>query len=396
MVIYSHDTYGLGHLRRCLKISEALNHTYPELTILLLTGSSYAGRYPLPEGMDFIKLPAVVKVSDNTYRPRSLGISFTEILELRQNLIFEAVRTFNPALLLVDHSPLGMKGELKKTLFWLKEENPRCQLVLGLRDIIDEPAKVIADWEAEGVHKFLDLTYDRIFVYGTPEVFDLVGSYSFGQLARAKTSYTGFITNPTGGPTNIETRIDRRHLTKEVFLTLGGGEDGGEIVATYLSMLSQYRSRVDIRTTIVTGPLFPDPARSILEAEARALGVEFTDFIPDLAGHLKRADLVVSMGGYNTVAEILATARKALIIPRTYPRKEQLIRAQRLSDMGLVSFIPPDQLTPAVLFDTISSLLSREDDPLAEARETRLLPLDGAAKVASLCYPMLKTPLEVH
>ena len=128
VMIYSHDTYGLGHLRRCLKISEGLKRVYPELSILLLTGSPHAGRYPLPEGMDFIKLPSVVKTGEASYLPRSLKSSFDTVLELRQNIILEAAKAFEPTMMLVDHSPLGMKGELKKTLFWLKERNPQCQL----------------------------------------------------------------------------------------------------------------------------------------------------------------------------------------------------------------------------------------------------------------------------
>ena len=133
MVIYSPDTYGLGHLRRCLKIVEALKAVHPDLSILLLTGAPHASRYPLPEAVDSVKLPAVVKTGANLYQARSLGISITETLGLRQNLIFEAVKTFSPQLMLVDHSPVGVKGELQKTLRWISKQRSPCKSLLGFR-----------------------------------------------------------------------------------------------------------------------------------------------------------------------------------------------------------------------------------------------------------------------
>ena len=395
MVIYSPDTYGLGHVRRCIKIVEALKALHPELSVLLLTGSPHAGRFPLPDGVDFVKLPQVVKTGANNYQARSFGISITETLELRQNLICEAVKTFRPQLMLVDHSPIGVKGELRKTLLWLKRHNPMCQIVLGMRDIIDEPQAVLATWHAESIHQVLESTYHRIFVYGAPEIFDPVTEYRFGASSRAKTSYTGFITDPPAESTN-QRAVTRRKDVKEVFLTVGGGEDGMEIVDTFLRMQSLSRNGTQYLTTIVTGPFFPKQAGLDLAILAKALHVDFREFVPNIAPHLRNADLVISMGGYNTVTELLMLARKALIIPRTHPRKEQLIRAQRLSELGLVSFIRPDQLTPSSLYESVSALLESEEQPLEEARRRRTLPLDGAARLAALCSPMLNIPMAVE
>ena len=393
-LIYSHDTYGLGHLRRCLKISKALKDAYPDISILLVTGSPHAGRYPLPEDVDFVKLPAVVKTSAYGYRPRSLGGSFSDVLELRQNIIFEAVRTFDPNLLIVDHSPLGMKGEVLKTLLWLRQQNSPCHKILGLRDVIDSPETVIASWKAEGVYEVLDKVYDQIVIYGTQEFFDPVRSYQFSESAYAKTSFVGFITSGFQDY-GLTPQSERDDGVKEVFITVGGGEDGVEIIETYLNMLSRHGKRLNARSTIVTGPFFPEPAKSLLSAFARTLQVEFLDFVPDISLYLQRADLVVSMGGYNTATEILSNAGKALIIPRSFPRKEQLIRAQRLSEMGLVSYIAPEQLNPDDLYETVSTLLSKSDKPLVEARKKGVLALDGGAQMASLCHKYLEAPIEV-
>jgi predicted glycosyltransferase len=119
--------------------------------------------------------------------------------------------------------------------------------------------------------------------------------------------------------------------------------------------------------------------------------VRLEEFVPELSLHLQKADLVISMGGYNTVTEILAQARKALLVPRIYPRREQLLRAQRLSDLGLVNYISPEELTPARMFEAVGSMLKDEKEPLVEARCKKLLPLDGAFNLAEHCRPILKT-----
>lgn len=387
-LIYSHDTFGLGHFRRCLKIAKALKINYPESSILLVTGQPQAERYLLPEGTDFIKLPAVVKVGDNCYQPRSLGGSFENIFELRQNLIFEALRTFQPHLLLVDHSPLGMKGEIKKTLLELKNQSHPPSIVLGLRDILDEPEKVCTVWESEGIYPVLDETYDRIFIYGSSEFFDPTSAYRFGEKAKSKTCFTGFISdgNPVSGPTRVK---KRRFAKQKILLTIGGGEDGMEIVYNYLLMLKEFGDEIKTTTTIVLGPFMQEKWKRMLNTEAVGLAVRFEEFLPELANHFEQADLVISMGGYNTVVEILSSARKALIIPRVFPRKEQLLRAQRLSKLGLVNYISPMDLSPASLFEAVRSMINDPTSNLIQSRQGNLLQLDGASKLAEFCRPLL-------
>ncbi len=390
ILIYSHDTFGLGHFRRCLKIAKAFRSVFPESSILIVTGQPQAERYRLPDGVDSLQLPAVVKTGENKYRPRSLGNSFEQIFELRQNLIFEAARVFNPHLFLVDHSPLGMKREAQKTLFWLKEQGKQTSLVLGLRDILDEPKKVCETWRREGVYPVLENLYDQIFIYGTPELFDPVSAYAFGEKARAKTRFTGFITEGKSAPDD-----DNRTAggSKQILLTIGGGEDGAEIIETYLQMLVDYGSRLGAETTIITGPFLGEEKRKHLAQKAEGLPVRLEEFVPDLTPHLHESDLVISMGGYNTITEILAQARKALIIPRIFPRTEQLIRAQKLSKTGLVNYISPQELTVGRLYETVTTMLKTEREPLVEGRQKNILPLDGALRLAEYCRTFLTAPL---
>ncbi len=55
ILMYSHDTYGLGHIRRTMAI--ARNLVRPGVNILIVTGSPIAGRYTMPAGVDFVRMP---------------------------------------------------------------------------------------------------------------------------------------------------------------------------------------------------------------------------------------------------------------------------------------------------------------------------------------------------
>jgi PAS domain S-box-containing protein len=107
ILVYSHDTFGLGHLRRCLSLVRTLCARYPRASALLVTGSPMVHRYPMPNGADYVKLPALRKVESEQYEARTLHIGGAEIRTMRSNLILHTVRDFDPNVLLVDHSPTG-------------------------------------------------------------------------------------------------------------------------------------------------------------------------------------------------------------------------------------------------------------------------------------------------
>ena len=88
------------------------------------------------------------------------------------------------------------------------------------------------------------------------------------------------------------------------------------------------------------------------------------------------ADLVVSMGGYNTICEILTQQTPALIIPQETPRKEQLIRARRLKGKGLLDFIPWTEVTPQLLREKIFTLFSDQHQYIETISSFKLSGLD--------------------
>lgn len=385
LMLYCHDTYGLGHLRRTLAIAHHLRATLPGLSQLVVTGSPVAQRFALPPNTDVIKLPAVVKVGAGRYEARSVAMPFRAVRDLRRDILLDAARHFRPDALLVDHAPAGLKGEAIPTLRYLKEQSPRTRLVLGLREIIDEPPLVRQEWARAGVYELLDDLYDLILVYGPSDLYDVVREYGFSARAAAKTRYTGYLRREPGTRSRAAVHAELGLRTgRLVVVTAGGGGDG---YALFRAMLEALRRRPDPITfdcLLVGGPLMDGTERAQLQELARGEpGVHFLDFTDDLPGYLAIADAVVSMGGYNTICEILSFRRPALIVPRVAPRQEQLIRARALSARGLVRMLHPAELAPGRLLREIDELLTR---PPAPARPLDLngLPAVAAALAAAL------------
>jgi len=98
---------------------------------------------------------------------------------------------------------------------------------------------------------------------------------------------------------------------------------------------------------------------------------------------LRHADQVVAMGGYNTVCEILSFGKPSLIVPRVMPRREQLIRAERLQALGLIDLVHPAELSPSVL----SAWLARVSPRRPPAKDR--IDLQGLRRVPRLLEDLL-------
>jgi len=108
LMTYSHDGYGLGHLRRNSSIAARFVQEMPGSTALMLIGCSIGNPFPLPKGIDFIKVPSLIKVDTGVYTPLGLRISRQKAKAIRCSIIESAVSHFKPHVFLVDHVPAGI------------------------------------------------------------------------------------------------------------------------------------------------------------------------------------------------------------------------------------------------------------------------------------------------
>lgn len=337
VLIYSHDTYGLGHLRRCRTIAHALVERNRHLTVLILSGSPVIGRFDFRSRVDFVRIPGIVKLRDGDYSAQSLGLPTEEVLAMRAGLIRHAADLFRPDLFIVDKEPLGLRGEVTDTLHLLKKRG--VPLVLGLRDVLDEPAALAPEWQRKNVMPALETLYDELWVYGLPSICDPLDGIEVPPAVRRKMVYTGYLRRDTDEDTAAAVALPAEPF---LLVTPGGGGDG-EALVDWVLRAHEHAPDGLPPALIVFGPFMAPERRAEFQARAERLGrVSVTAFEPRLENLMQAAAGVVAMGGYNTVCEILSFDKPALIVPREVPRREQYIRAARFQELGLAMMLPDD------------------------------------------------------
>ncbi|MFQ5985183.1 MAG: glycosyltransferase family protein, partial [Alphaproteobacteria bacterium] len=256
VLIYSHDSFGLGHLRRCRTIAHALVETNKNLSVLILSGSPIVGSFGYRTRVDFVRIPGVIKLRNGEYTSLNLQLDIEELLALRSSIIRHTADVFNPDILLVDKEPLGLRGEVKETLVMLKDRGT--QLVLGLRDVMDEPAQLAPEWRRKKVLPALKDLYDDIWIYGLPQVCDPMAGIAVPQSVRKKVTFTGYLKRAlpaSPSPNRPAVEIEEPYL----LVTAGGGGDGEGLI-DWLLRAYESRHAPPWRALLVFGP-FMSPER---------------------------------------------------------------------------------------------------------------------------------------
>lgn len=356
VLLYSHDTFGLGNIRRTLVLAQALREQYPGAALLLVTGSPMIHAFRIPDGLDYIKLPCLDRIEADQYQPRFLATWSAEVTRIRRSILHRTVMGFAPDLMIVDKRAAGIDGELVDTLRALRRARPNTKLVLGVRDILDEPARTCTSLKRSRCLELVERYYDEVWIYGEESIFDAARVYKFPAAVAARTRYVGYLMRPTQAPV-------ARSGPPRVLVTTGGGGDGSELIETYLRGLIELPRSVAIRTTVIFGPQMATARRDELLARYGALAdVDFIDFEADLTRRYAEADVVVSMAGYNTVCELLSMRRRAVLVPRAEPVMEQLIRARLFAERGIFDLVEPTDLTPSSLMGKVLGAAARMDD----------------------------------
>lgn len=351
IALYSPGMVGLGHMRRNLLLVRSFAELYPSGSFLMITEAREAGIFDFPDNVDCLSLPALQKEADGRCSARRLGIEVPELVRLRTDVISAALNHFAPDVLVVDHLPRGALGELGPSLEMLREKG-KTRLVLGLRDILEEPDIVRSEWARLGHEETIQRFYEAIWIYGDPTIFDMRAEYKLPPVVAEKARFTGYL-NPvlsdgSGGAEDADNlTVKLLAGARFVLCQVGGGQDGTRLAQAF----AEAEMPEGMTGILLTGPFMPRGERDALSRRARqqSAGVHVLDFISEPIALLSRAEQVITMGGYNSVCEVLSLNKRALIIPRIAPRREQLIRAQRLARLGLIEFLDPQALTPGAI-----------------------------------------------
>ena len=318
VLIYAHDTFGMGHISRALKLA-AVCTQIPNTTVLIVTGTAVPNLKDVPACVDLIKLPSLRSVHSNmSNEPRfesfNTPLDGNVALQIRRGIINALIKDFQPDLFIVDLLPKGVEGELVSAIRHARKYGT--QICLSLRDILGDPESVIEKWQRQKYVAFVQRYFDRVLVFGDRNVLDVVQTYNLESIAE-KISYMGYL---------VAQQEDRQR-GERILVTVGGGRDGMDIITSVVRNASK---DIRKRLLVVTGPLAPENQCALPE------DVQVMRETPDLTDLMRRQKMVICMGGYNTLCEVIETKTPAIVIPRSYPETEQLIRAERFEKRGII------------------------------------------------------------
>lgn len=359
VLLYSHDSFGLGHVSRCRTIANALVEADHSVSVLIISGSPMIGSYEFRSGIDFVRIPGVVKQIDTgEYDSANLRVGVEHTMEMRTRIIRDTADIFRPDLFIVDKEPLGLRGEVGPALHMLKERGT--PLVLGLRDVMDDPTALAQEWERKKIVPALRDLYDEIWIYGLPQINKPMAGIDLPPSVRHKSVYTGYLRRDL--PLHADIPHEVEELTVPfILVTSGGGGDGEDLVDWVLAAY-EHDPNIPYGAVIVFGPFMSAAAREAFKDRAsKFANIRTLTFTNNLGVLMQRAAGVVAMGGYNTFCEILSFDKKAIIVPRTRPRLEQFIRARAARNIGLIEMLDAD----------------KGRDPHAMATALRQLPQQG-------------------
>ena len=267
ILMYSHDTYGLGHIRRTMAIAEQLRQA--NTNILILTGSPIAGRLTFPKYVDYVRIPGMIKKANDEYFPLTIRIDPQQAMEIRQSIIMATVKTFLPDLFIVDKEPQGLKKEVLPALEWIKENLEKTKTILGLRDIMDDSETIKTDWNKKNIYSTIEDLYSEVWVYGQKNIYNPIQEYDIPPSISKKLYFTGYI--PRKIPQESvadDLRLQLKVMKNETLVTVttGGGGDGFHVLDVYLKMLEKMKAHPfcrGFRAFWSQGHFYPEMTRSL-------------------------------------------------------------------------------------------------------------------------------------
>src|SRR5437763_7838981 len=274
VLLYAQDNKGLEHVTRTLTVARHILERHPHCVAYIATKSPLSG-FTLPERCDYIKLPNLLTPPPGTSRwtmdeERAAKHHFRSV---RGQMLRDVALGLAPDLVLVDHEPLGSKGEFRDGLRALKAERPATRFVCGLRDIQDDAGRIRALWQEVGIYDVLENLYDGIAVYGSPRLYDVAEAYAIPPSVQSKLQYCGYVVR--GLPSVDAAALRQQHGLPPtgplVMATVGSGSDGYPVLEAAQAAVERLRAKFPgLHAILVTGPFMPADKQAKLQARATA------------------------------------------------------------------------------------------------------------------------------
>jgi predicted glycosyltransferase len=351
ILFYCQSSLGIGHTIRSLRIAEGLSESFE---VHYLNGGESISGLEIPLGIKCTDLPPIVSDPDfDTVHAVGSDLDVESTIERRRNLILRTFQHFAPDIVLVELYPFGrgrFHAELEPLLEYAKEHGSK--IVCSVRDILTKRE----DQEAfeRKVVKRMNRFFDLLLIHSDPDFQRLDDTFTRLDDIVATKCYTGFVVP--------EVTSEPKRNGPTIIASIGGGRFGHELAEAVARTAPLLAERIPHQIELYTGPFCPEDVADRLRQLAHGHpNIRVERFCPDLHQKLVTADLSISMGGYNTIMNVIATGVPAMIMGCTNNGgMDQVARAEKLARLGVVDVITPDDLAPETFAEKIISSLSRE------------------------------------
>jgi predicted glycosyltransferase len=381
VLLYVQHLLGIGHLRRSLRIVEAL--VREGIRVTLISGGEPLSSLACTSAESVIQLPPIRALDagfkvlvDEIGRPIN-----DELRTARRSALLAAFGDQQPDALLIEAFPFGRRAfrfELDGLIEAARARRPRPLILCSLRDIVVSPNDPRRPTE---IVDRVRNDFDFVLVHGDPAFIPLEDSFPLASEISDRLIYTGYIAKAhEAGGAAIS---DETAGADEVVVSVGGGAVGGVLLRTAIETRRQ-GCLANLGWRLLAGPNLPEPEFAALAAGLPE-GVVLERYRPDFPQMLGRCRVSVSQAGYNTVLDILAARAAAVVVPFASGREtEQSLRAERLAARGVLQLVPENQLSPERLASAIDRAISARPATIA-------IDTGGAGRSARLIADMIRS-----
>jgi predicted glycosyltransferase len=382
VLLYVQHLLGIGHLRRSLRIVEALARE--GIRVTLISGGEPLSALACTSAERVIQL-APIRAPDAEFKMLVDGAGRPiddELRTARRSALLDVFGDEQPDAVLIEAFPFGRRAfrfELDGLIEAARARRPRPLILCSLRDIVVLPSDPRRPKEiVDRVRK----DFDFVLVHGDPAFIPLEDSFPLASEISDRLIYTGYIAEAhgAGDAAPLEATVG----ADEVVVSVGGGAVGGALLRTAI----ETRRRgclANLRWRLLAGPNLPEPEFAALAAGLPD-GVVLERYRSDFPQMLRRCRVSVSQAGYNTVLDILAARAAAVVVPFASGREtEQSLRAERLAARGVLELLPENQLSPEQLASAMTRAMFTRPATIA-------IDTGGALRSAGLIADMIRSP----
>lgn len=361
IMFYCQYLAGMGHLVRSTEIIRSLVH---EFQVCFVNGGQPIASFEFPAEAEVVHLPPILEEAGKLKAVDSLQ-TIEAVKTARKIQLIEIFEAFQPDCLIIECFPFSkhkLKFELIPLLDWVKASPQPPKVVCSLRDLIMTQTMTSEAW-AKRYDKVCDLVnqyFDLVLVHGDPKLVRLEEQFPKVNQLKCQVAYTGYVAQSLleSTPLSVEDEMALNQNMPMIVVSAGGGRFGYELIDAVVKASRILEPPHQIQA--FTGPFMPDEQFTILQAHANSR-VVIRRYTSHLLEYMERADLSISLGGYNTTMNILRTGVRSLIFPEASEEQtgEQTIRAEKLAEKGVLQVLYRDDLQPNRLAQIILAALQQ-------------------------------------